>query len=67
MSGNIKFRLSALFPLVLSCISWALVIVLLLSGTNPDLISDGYLLRVSELFLFLFLELGTKMLCEVKG
>jgi len=44
-----RFRPSALFPLVFSSLAFALVLVLVLSGTNPDLIPDGYLLSVSQL------------------
>jgi hypothetical protein len=44
-----RFRRSALFPLVFSSLAFALVLVLVLSGTNPDLIPDGYLLSVSQL------------------
>ena len=43
-----RFRPSALFPLVFSSIAFALVLVLVLSGTNPGVIPDGYLLSVSQ-------------------
>ncbi|KAE9366084.1 hypothetical protein N431DRAFT_517164 [Stipitochalara longipes BDJ] len=39
-----RFRPSALFPFVCSSVAFALVLVLVLSGTNPNLIPDGYLL-----------------------
>jgi hypothetical protein len=42
-----RFRPSALFPFVSSAISFALILVLVLPGTNPNLIPDGYLLSVS--------------------
>ncbi|PMD26156.1 hypothetical protein NA56DRAFT_732977 [Hyaloscypha hepaticicola] len=40
-----RVRPSTLFPFVFSSIAFALVLVLVLSGTNPELIPDGYLLR----------------------
>jgi hypothetical protein len=43
-----RFRLSALFPFVFSSIAFALVLVLVLSGTNPNSVPDGYLLSVSS-------------------
>lgn len=42
-----RFRPSALFPFVSSAIAFALVIVLVLSGTNPNSVPDAYLLSVS--------------------
>lgn len=43
-----RFQLSALFPFALSSIAFALVIVLVLSGTTPDSLPDVYLLSVSK-------------------
>ncbi|PMD53700.1 uncharacterized protein K444DRAFT_144369 [Hyaloscypha bicolor E] len=42
--SSMRFRPSALFPFVTSLIAFALVLILVLSGTNPNLIADGYLL-----------------------
>ncbi|KIM94167.1 hypothetical protein OIDMADRAFT_61000 [Oidiodendron maius Zn] len=42
-----RFRPSALMPFILSITAFVLVLVLVLSGTNPNLIPDGYLLSVN--------------------
>ncbi|RDW87460.1 hypothetical protein BP5796_03154 [Coleophoma crateriformis] len=42
--NEMTYRPSALFPLVSSIISFALVLLLVLSGTRPDMVPDGYFL-----------------------
>ena len=43
-----RFRPSAIIPFALSSIAFVLTLLLVLSGTRPDLIQDGYLLSVSS-------------------
>ena len=45
--NSMRFRPSALIPFILSITAFVLVLVLVLSGTNPNLIPDGFLLSVS--------------------
>ncbi|TVY84822.1 hypothetical protein LSUE1_G002097 [Lachnellula suecica] len=42
--SDMRWRTSALFPFVLSTVSFVLITLLVVSGTNPDLVPDGYLL-----------------------
>lgn len=49
MSG-MRFRPSALFPLALSVIAFALILELVLSGINVNSVPDGYLFSVSYQF-----------------
>ncbi|KUJ23951.1 uncharacterized protein LY89DRAFT_712907 [Mollisia scopiformis] len=44
MSSPMRFRTSALFPFVTSIIAFALVLVLVISGTNPGSVPDAYLI-----------------------
>ncbi|RDW73328.1 hypothetical protein BP6252_07235 [Coleophoma cylindrospora] len=45
--NEMTYRPSALFPLVTSVISFALVLLLVLSGTRPDLVPDGYFISLN--------------------
>ena len=46
-AANGRFRPLAIVPFLFSCLAFALILLLVLSGTTPGLIGDAYLLKVS--------------------